>query len=137
MRVLREPGLCGDVECIRRLLEDEDGAVFRLDVAEGEFSKIAESQPEFFQTADAPHNREGWFAGTDANTAAERGSVPAANQCIGFSIPLVFAEGGVPYIADIYDHVRFLGDLPRQIAESPDGTQVRLTDKSIAADKRC
>ena len=45
------------------------------------------------------------------------------------SVPLVFREGGgqdTPYIADLYEHVSFLGDLNKQIAELPDGAQVRL-----------
>lgn len=50
-------------------------------------------------------------------------------QCIGFGVPAVFAEGGTPetaYIADIYEHVSFLGDLHGQIAELPDGSKVSL-----------
>jgi hypothetical protein len=41
----------------------------------------------------------------------------------------VFAEGGTPdtaYVADIYEHVSFLGDLHQQLSASPDGSKVRL-----------
>jgi hypothetical protein len=43
-----------------------------------------------------------------------------------------FAESGSPdsaYIADIYDHIGFLGDFQRQIATMPDGAKVKFTIK--------
>ena len=63
------------------------------------------------------------------DAAATRGLKPNETQCIGFSVPVVFREGGAPdtaYIADLYEHVSFLGDLHEQIANLPDGAQVRL-----------
>jgi hypothetical protein len=51
-------------------------------------------------------------------------------QCIGFKVPVVFAESAdVPnnaYVTDLYEQVSFLGDLHRQIADTPDGAKVRL-----------
>jgi hypothetical protein len=113
-------------------LRDEDGAVFRLDVAGGSFSKVAQSEAQFFDLATMPDKREEWFAEVDTKAAAERGLTPGAKQCIGFSVPLVFAESGSPetaYVADLYDVVGFLGDLHRQIATLPDGSKVRLRVK--------
>jgi len=58
-----------------------------------------------------------------------KGLAPDNTQCIGFSVPLVFAESGspdTPYVADLYEHVSFLGDLNSQIAELPEGSKVRL-----------
>ena len=63
------------------------------------------------------------------NGAAERGLFPGPAQCIGFSTPVVFVEGGgldSAYIADLYEHVGFLGDIHRQIAMLPDGAKVEL-----------
>jgi hypothetical protein len=60
---------------------------------------------------------------------AQRGFKPASSQCIGFSVPAVLAQGGTPamaYVADLHDYVAFLGDLHRQIATMPDGSQVQL-----------
>jgi hypothetical protein len=60
---------------------------------------------------------------------AQLGLIPGSTQCIGFGVPAVFAEGGAPttaYIADIYEHVFFLGDIHRQMASLPDGSKVRL-----------
>lgn len=71
-------------------------------------------------------NEEEWFAAADENAALAGGLVPEDNQCIEFSVPLVFAfaESGspnTPYVADLYEHVSFLGDVNRQVAELPDG----------------
>lgn len=68
----------------------------------------------------------------DEKSAAGRGLIPNADQCIGFSVPLVLAESGTPnppYIADLYEQVSVLGDVNRQIAHLPDGTEVRLQVK--------
>jgi hypothetical protein len=63
---------------------------------------------------------------------AAKGLRPTTDQCIGFSVPLVFAEAGssdTAFVIDIYDHVSFLGDLHRQISNLPDGAKVRLNVK--------
>jgi len=113
-------------------LRDEEGKVFWLDVATGSLSQIADSESRFFALSEDTDKLEEWFAESDARDAAERGLIPGPTQCIGFSVPLVFAEsasGNSPYIAYIYDHVGFLGDLHKQIAATPDGTKVRLIIK--------
>jgi hypothetical protein len=108
-------------------LRDKTGEVYRLQVAVGKLSKVADSEAQFHEGAAA--KREEWFAEGDESTAAARGLKPNATQCIGFGVPLVFREGGTPdtpYVADLYEHVSFLGDLNRQIADLPDGAKVRL-----------
>jgi len=102
-------------------LRDEEGEIFRLDVSVGKLTKVADSEAEFRE------KRDEWFA-----EASAWGLKPNATQCIGFSVPLVFAESGSPdtaYIVDIYENVSFLGDLHRQISSLPDGTKVRLRVK--------
>jgi hypothetical protein len=113
-------------------LRDEGSRVHRLDVGSGEFAVIAESVAEFTVLAKTPEKQESWFAQGAANAAAERGLIPGPGQCIGFGTPVVFAESkglDCAYIADIYDHVGFLGDIHRQIAALPDGADVRLVVK--------
>jgi hypothetical protein len=113
-------------------LRDEGGRVFRLNVAIGNLSLIAESEAQFLVLCQDADNREEWFAESDTRAAAERGLTPGPSQCIGFSVPLVFAGSGFAnnaYIADIYDHVGFLGDLHKQIAAVPDGAKVKLVIK--------
>ena len=108
-------------------LRDESGQIHRLDVAVGQFLKIADSEAQFRELAI--DKRDEWFAEGEKATAAAKGLKPNHTQCIGFSVPLVFREGGGPdtaYIADLYEHVSFLGELNKQIAELPDGAQVRL-----------
>ncbi|MGB6828856.1 MAG: hypothetical protein WBE41_12490, partial [Terracidiphilus sp.] len=100
-------------------LRDVEGRVFWLDVAVGKLSLIANCEDEFRGLSDDPSNIEEWFAESDERAAAERGLIPGPYQCIGFSVPLVFAESGSPdtaYLTDIYDQIGFLGDLHRQIA---------------------
>jgi hypothetical protein len=69
------------------------------------------------------------FQESAVKSASDRGLVPGWDQCIGFSTPVVFAEGGgldSAHIADLYEQVAFLGDIHRQIADVPDGGKVRL-----------
>jgi hypothetical protein len=110
-------------------LQDESGEVFRLDVAVGKLMKVADSEAEFRERAASPEKRGQWFREVAEQSAWARGLKPDATQCIGFSVPLVFAESGspdTPYVADLYEHISFLGDLNRQISNLPDGAQVRL-----------
>jgi hypothetical protein len=47
-------------------------------------------------------------------------------------VPLIFAESGspdTPYVADLYEHISFLGDLNRQISSLPDGAKVPIRVK--------
>ena len=113
-------------------LRDELGHIYCLDVAVGTLTKVADSDAEFIELAKHQEKRKKWFTESDEHAFAARGLKPNANQSIGFSLPLVFAESGSadsPCVADIYDHVGFLGDLHRQISTFPEGTKVRLTVK--------
>ena len=113
-------------------LRDQAGKVFQLDVAVGKLTQLADFEAQFIALAKTHEKRQEWFAEPDEQAIASRGLSPNANQCIGFSVPLVFAEGGsadTPYVVDIYDHVGFLGDMHRQISTLPDGTKVRLRVK--------
>jgi hypothetical protein len=110
-------------------LKDEAGKVHLLNVGAGEFGLIAASVSEFTELARTSEKKEVWFAETAVNEATSRGLVPGPQQCIGFSTPVVFAENNsldAAYIADLYEHVGFLGDIHRQIAMQPDGAKVRL-----------
>jgi hypothetical protein len=110
-------------------LRDVSGHVYCLDVAIGKLMKVADSEAQFRELATTREKEEEWFAAADEKAALAKGLEPDTTQCIGFSVPLVFAESGspdTPYVADLYEHVSFLGDLNRQIAELPEGAKVRL-----------
>jgi|SRR5579864_4828015 len=114
-------------------LRDNAGRVLRLKVDVGKLSKVADSEEQFLQLATTPNNQEDWFAATDERNAAARGLQPNSEECIGFSIPIVFAESGrpnPPYVVNIYEHVSFLEDLNQQISELPDGAKVQLHIKA-------
>ena len=109
-------------------LRDQAGQIHRLDVAIGKLLKVADSEAQFKELATS--KREEWFAESDEVSAAAKGLRPNLTQCIGFSVPLVFRGSPTgpnkPYVADLYEHIAFLGDINQQIAKLPDGAEVRL-----------
>jgi hypothetical protein len=110
-------------------LRDDGGVVFWLNTAVGKLTQVAKSEAQFRELAESDERRREWFAEPDQEACARRGLKSGPSQCIGFSVPLVFAESGTSdsaYIADLYEYVSFLGDLHRQIASLPDGSKVSL-----------
>jgi hypothetical protein len=108
------------------------GEVSRLDVAVGKLTKVADSEAEFRDLAASREKRGEWFREAAEESAWARGLKPDATQCIGFRVPLIFAESGspdTPYVADLCEHISFLGDLNRQVSSLPDGAKVRLRVK--------
>jgi hypothetical protein len=108
---------------------NDTGQIFRLDVAAGNLIQIADSEAQFREMSETGEKREQWFAESDERTASNRGVNPSADQCVGFAVPLAFAESGSknkPFVVDIYEQVAFLGDLHRQLSSVPEGTKVRL-----------
>jgi hypothetical protein len=111
---------------------EQSGKIMRLDVAIGKIEVVARSEAEFRELAEDPENREQWFAESDERGFSAKGLIPTETQCIAFDIPLVFGDTGKPrkpYIADIHEQVSFLGDLNRQIADTPDGGKIVLKTK--------
>lgn len=109
-------------------LRDESGKVLKLDVWVGQLTEVSPSE-EKFRVAAAGGKGAEWFKEEDERAAGEQGLVPGSNQCIGFKIPLMFAESGRSgnaYAADLYEQVSFLGDLNRQVATLPDGAKIKL-----------
>jgi hypothetical protein len=129
--------LCG--QCVTLVARNGFGDMFLrtnernilwLNVGGGTLTEIAESELGFEHSLAESAKRELWFAEQQLAAFAERGLKPNALQCIGFKTPVVLAESrSVPdnaYVADLYEHVSFLGDLHRQIADAPNGGKVRL-----------
>ena len=106
------------------------GKVLWLNVHSGTLVEVSESESSFEDALRQSPERELWLAEQQMKTFAERGLKPNHLQCIGFKMPIVFAEsvnvGENAYVADLYEQVSFLGDLHRQIADTPNGTKVRL-----------
>jgi len=75
-------------------LRDESGEVFGLDVAAGKLTKIADSEAEFCELAASQEKRAEWFREAAEQSALARGLKPDVTQCIGFSVPLIFASAG-------------------------------------------
>lgn len=111
---------------------DELGQIHCLDVSGGKIDKVTDSEEQFRACLQVNEFREEWLAEADEQTAALRGLVPNADQCIAFAIPAVFKEACNPYIIDLYECVSFLGDLHQQLLGLPNGAQVRLIPGSEA-----
>jgi len=111
-------------------LRATSGKILWLNVGYGTLTEIAESASDYDQRLRESAKRELWFAEQDVAAFAEHGLKLNDMQCIGFKTPVVFAESAnVPhnaYVADLYEHVSFLGNLHRQIAKSPSGAKIRL-----------
>lgn len=111
-------------------LKTTNGKILWLNVGNGTLTEIAESELVFQHLLAESAKREIWFAELQLAAFAEQGLKPNDLQCIGFKTPVVFAESAnVPnnaYVADLYEQVSFLGDLHRQIADTPNGGKVRL-----------
>ena len=111
-------------------LRTAEGKVLRLDVGDGTLAQVAESEAGFQDSLKQSPKRELWFAERQLEGFANRGLRPNDLECIGFKVPVVFAESANEpndaYVADLYEQVSFLGDLHRQIAHTPDGAKVRL-----------
>ena len=111
-------------------LRTTKGKILWLNVGDGTLTEIAESESGFEHSLAKSEKLELWFAERQLAAFAEHGLKPNDLQCIGFKTPVVFAESAnVPnnaYVADLYEQVSFLGDLHRQIADSPNGGTVRL-----------
>jgi hypothetical protein len=118
-------------------LRDENGSIFWLDVSVGKLTKVADNETDFRALAETDENRQAWFGERDAQRAAANGLRPGKFQCVGFKIPIVFAQAdsqGNAYVADLYDCVAALGSLNRQIADVPDGGKVRIVAGSEPPD---
>ena len=121
-------------------LRTVEGKALCLNVGDGTLAEVAESESSFKDSLEHSAKRELWFAEQQLEAFADRGLKPNDLQCIGFKVPVVFAESAdVPnnaYVADLYEQVSFLGDLHRQIADTPDDTKVRLKAEASSGDRR-
>jgi hypothetical protein len=107
------------------------GQVERLDTGVGQVAVVAESLPQFEESLSSPDVRRDWFLVPVLEQLQSLGRPLAPGQCYGFSILPIFKEGTYGaenrYAIDALEHIRFTGDLHRQIAGLPDGEQVKLS----------
>jgi hypothetical protein len=105
--------LCGDsVMLLARngfgdlFLRTVGGKVMCLNVGSGTLDEVAESESIFEDLMNDSAMRAPWLAERRLENLAERGLRPNDFQCIGFKMPVVFAESAnVPdnaYVADLY-----------------------------------
>ena len=111
-------------------LRTGQGGIVCLNIGKGTLDDVAESESGFDDLLRDPAQRQHWFAEPQLEAFAKRGLKPNNLQCIGFKVPVVFAESAaVPdnaYVAELYEQVSFLGDLHRHILDTADGGRVKL-----------
>lgn len=111
-------------------LMSAEGMIYRLDIAEGEISKIADSETDFRKQVAEPAKRKEWFLVDEENKAAQRVYVPKKGECVGSKIPWIFKESAsVPdnlCVIELSQYVSFMGDVLGQMQNVPDGGKVRL-----------
>src|ERR1035441_2933234 len=62
-------------------LRDESGEIFRLDVAVGKLTKVADSEAQFRELAESREKRKEWFKEAAEQAASERGVRTQRTPC--------------------------------------------------------
>lgn len=109
---------------------DQDGRIFWLNTGTGEIVEVA-SDLDDLQTRLAGEQVDEWFLPHLVDELHQCGLRPSAGQCFTYVTYPVFAEGKYE-VANIRvvaarEHFGLSGELHRQIANLPDGAQVRIS----------
>jgi len=104
-------------------LEDKYGGVLRLDTASGELAQASGSLAEFRQAADDSQQRKELFQEDAAGSLIDQGFHLQKGTCLGYKMRIVFSESKSTannvYVANLQEHVSFLGDLHEQLKDVP------------------
>jgi len=107
----------------------EDGAVYFLQIATGEFTLVAESQDQFAVLMDVPRDANNWLLIPVVDQCLAAGMQLQHGKCYGFKVPLILGGNyGMDnvFIADLSQNYGFLAGLWSQTKDLADGSQVRL-----------
>jgi hypothetical protein len=114
------------------LVEDQDGAVWRITPEMLSCQRIASSRDEFAKLLAASDFKRGWEMERLVDIATSALGTPPEGRCFCFRIPPVL---GGPYELEnigtisLTELISFAGDLGSQIKDMPDGKKVRLVVK--------
>jgi hypothetical protein len=104
-----------------------------LNTGTGEITTVSEDE-DAFREALATERGDDWFMPGLATALREAGKWPGEGECFTYAIYPIFAEGRYEVanfaVVPAREHFSLSGDLHRQLAELPDGTQVRLSVES-------
>jgi hypothetical protein len=124
-----EPVLCSKIGGI--FLKVGAGEVLWLDTASALVEQATANVDDFHETCrNKPDIVDEWFLPPLVERLHEAGKVAGPDQCYGFTILPIFAEGKwVPdnmFVAPIREVLLGNAHIHKQIAELPDGSQVQL-----------
>ena len=111
-------------------LENKSGQVFRLDTGVAELEPVAPSIAAFHEALHSPTSVREWLLAPLVEELQSEGKTLGQGQCYGFTILPVFQEGSYRaenrFMLSALEHVRFTGDMHRQIQDLSDGDKVRI-----------
>lgn len=101
-------------------LQDDDGAVFLLDLVGGELTKAADSGPEFQEAMQEEENMDSWFLEYLVEELLRRGVLRGPGQCYGYKTPPILGgrlEADNIEARDIRLHQTVMSHLHQQARE--------------------
>ncbi|HET9161623.1 MAG TPA: T6SS immunity protein Tdi1 domain-containing protein [Caulobacteraceae bacterium] len=124
-----EPIVCSMVAGV--FLETSTGEVFWLDTGTGLVEQVASNRAQFEdKVRSSPDLVDEWFLPPVVDRLHGAGKIPEADQCFGFAILPVFAEGKYDtenmFVVPVREQFVGMADVHRQLADLPDGNSVQL-----------
>jgi len=120
-------------------LEKQSGGVFWLECATAEVEQVGEDAASFHAFLSDPlaagwqERVDTWFLPQFVELLHAAGKRPGPEECFGFTILPVFAEGGYrvdnTFIAPRHEWLSYTGVVHRQIVHVPPGDKVRMAPK--------
>lgn len=108
-------------------LESVEGAIYWLDVASGDLSKIAASRDEFDELRQIPENAEQWFMPQLVGDLLATGQHLEVGQCFSYKIPPSLGGAFEPdnfEACSLSVHFAALGKIQAQVRHLPPGTPI-------------
>jgi hypothetical protein len=106
-----------------------DGSVWWLDMGDGAFQAVADSEDEFRQAITDPDNNSLWFGAVLVDRLQAVGKVLKPGECYCYKLlPMLGGEyePGNFLVYDVVKHFRVWGPIHEQLHNLPDGTTVEF-----------
>lgn len=110
-------------------LQQKDGRIYWLNTGTGELTAVADGI-EHFESLLKTEIAVEWFMPPLIDELREAGKIASTGECYSYVVFPVFAEGGYDVenlnVVPTGEHFGLSGQLHAQIADVPDGGQVRI-----------
>ena len=109
------------------LRDQSNGAIYFLDIMNGNVERIAPSESSFEEAVTVPENAERWLMPAIVDGQAVLGMKPGTNQCLSFKHPPVLGGQLDPdnfETCDVLVHFSIAGQIHRQVKDLPAGTKI-------------